>query len=1030
MPKFSSSLDDLNYKPKASSSSIPKRARKRVKPDHPINNHSGSPGKSAGRSPDATYDEKKDIVYLHFAGIPRSSYYACLLNTRFIPSCAGMDPKELVRNGGRDDVETALRNAEIFGMPPARRATERVAEGMSLNWFPWPPARPREGYSELGHRPGSSGEGDGDIWAGPPIPFLDDDATVVDFWSSPHLEAANNADRVPSPTPTRSKKPSISHKKKVISQPTQRKRAIIPGSPIPPEKSVGSPKRSSDQPQVNASRVKRDAAAFNLASKVIRSKVTNDRSRRDASEAEDDTPMFVQGSSSMPSSTPFRKPTHQVDTLQEDNDTPFFIPGSTSTSPFGDLERPSSDKAFASTASPPRFETPTAEMDESALYDYLYGFGAPIVKLPPARFKDDTSESAPTVVNEEPIVLETRSSPVHLDYSDYLHQDELPPSQSASDAVEGATAAVNEEEAGCDTLPSPSSNDYLQPSQYNDDVPLSATAVVNDEEALHKSSPSPIHNDYSDYLHSDALPPSHSRSDGLNAHMKDDDVPAATLPSVLISPARNNYSEYLHPDDDLPHPPLGSPVTHDTFRQNESQLMDELFGGPYPLSDEEIHRSLVNTPPPAYHGTIDPVLLGGGEANDDAPILEQIHSAPSQLSLSCSSSRPPTPPPRNSTSDPIDAPQSQEADTEMEDAASLRKGNSESHLLPTTESSIPAKTPSSSRTHDVPPSRRSAPRTSTAPPKVVVWSVRPKDAKGQELPFPQRVGRQFDFPAAPIQRFCHQCRNRPGRLMMNCTCGKDFCMRCVMMRYDDRIFPFDASAKNRPCPMCMDICNCTQCCLRRKEVYVSSVGACVKIVGEPDNLVLPPPKLKSRHKPSLKRRASRSVSPPPDRPHRVHKRPTKYRSPLPVPDFPAPVYQPMPLPAGPLAYWATIYGMSGQKLATAFTGGDAAEVVIVKPIQPPTTMVADQPAPHSTVPRRFVGKVQPSWGYGPDPYVTDVESDSLQGTRVRRKGKERQRKPPYARRFIGDPSLLYAKFKEDTSETPLCPRIPAMIYWA
>lgn len=215
----------------------------------------------------------------------------------------------------------------------------------------------------------------------------------------------------------------------------------------------------------------------------------------------------------------------------------------------------------------------------------------------------------------------------------------------------------------------------------------------------------------------------------------------------------------------------------------------------------------------------------------------------------------------------------------------------------------------------------------------------------------------------------------------------------------------------------MDICNCTQCCSRRKEVYVSSIGACVKIIGEPDNLDLPPPKSKSKPKPSLKRRASRSVSPPPDRPHRLHKRPTKYRSPSPVPDFPAPVYQSMPLPTGPLAYWATIYGMSGQKLATAFTGGDAAEVVIIKPIQPPTVTAADQPAPRVTVPRRFVGKVQSSWGYGPDPYVTDAESDS-QEARAKKKGKERQRRTPYARRFIGDPSLLYAKFKEHTPEAP------------
>ncbi|KAF4607553.1 hypothetical protein EYR38_001625 [Pleurotus pulmonarius] len=717
MPKVSSSFHDLDYKSKASTSSIPKRARKRVKPDHPINNHSGSPGKPAGRSPDATYDEKKDTVYLHFAGIRRSSYHACLLNTRFIPSCAGMDPKELVRKGGRDDVETALRNAEIFGTPPARRATERVLESTSFSWFPWPPTRPREGYSN--DRPGSSGEGAGDTWAGPPIPILDDDAMDVDPLSPSRPADANNADRTQSPTPIRGKKTNLSHKK-VTTQPVQRKRTIIPGSPIPPKKSMGRPTQSGDQPKANASQAKRDADASNRASKVIRTKVTKDHSQRDASQAKDDAPMFIQGSSSMPLSSPFRG--RQVDVFQADDDTPILVQGSRSaspTNPFGNSGQSCSDMEFASTASPPRFETPPAEvrvsvrrtspapqyliqMDESALYDYLYGFGAPIVKLPPSRFKGDIPEHTPTVVNDEPIVLETHATTIHLDYSDYLHQDDLPPSRPSGNVIEGAAASVNDEPAERNTLASLTHNDHannlppdeLQPSQSNDDVSESTTAVVNgedDEETMHDSPPSPVRNDYPDFQHSDALPPSQSRGDAIYIDpTKVTHEPAVALPSVLASPARNNCTEYLHPDDNLPHPSLGSPMTSG---QNGSELMNELFGDLSPLSDEEVHHSLVNTPPPTYHGTIDPVLLGGGRASDDAPTLDEIRSAPSQFSLSCSPSRSATPPPRSSISDPINTSQGQQADIEIEDVTSRRKDNSEGHLLPSTQSSTPGKRP-------------------------------------------------------------------------------------------------------------------------------------------------------------------------------------------------------------------------------------------------------------------------------------------------------------------------------------------------
>ncbi|KAI0329137.1 hypothetical protein GY45DRAFT_1305377 [Cubamyces sp. BRFM 1775] len=75
---------------------------------------------------------------------------------------------------------------------------------------------------------------------------------------------------------------------------------------------------------------------------------------------------------------------------------------------------------------------------------------------------------------------------------------------------------------------------------------------------------------------------------------------------------------------------------------------------------------------------------------------------------------------------------------------------------------------------------------------------------------------------------CHQCRNTTTREKMRCTamrdngtrCGLRFCERCITNRYPE--ITFDAYAVRFVCPRCQNTCNCTSCCARRGETYISA----------------------------------------------------------------------------------------------------------------------------------------------------------------------------------------------------------------
>ncbi|KAJ8495406.1 hypothetical protein ONZ45_g12869 [Pleurotus djamor] len=363
----------------------------------------------------------------------------------------------------------------------------------------------------------------------------------------------------------------------------------------------------------------------------------------------------------------------------------------------------------------------------------------------------------------------------------------------------------------------------------------------------------------------------------------------------------------------------------------------------------------------------------------------------------------------------------------------MLRGVSSSHISSSTPSSPGPPTPRS-ESPDLPlaSASRKLPQ-SCAPPSTVVWRVHPKDEEGRVLPFPEPKKRSFDWPSGDPNIFCHQCRNKTGLLATSCSCEKRYCIKCIMLRYDDQVYAFDASESNKPCPACMDICNCTSCCSRRKETYVSAKTFSVRIVGQSEvfsSAATSQPSGRTSKKPSTSGTTSTSKRP------RVPSE--KVRASLPEPRKPRPrpvvkeIWEPQSLPpvpsSGPLTFWGTIYGVSGQKVATGFMGGQA--LVVAQPLHPTTftrrpdtpevsrrsssSSSSPDPVPNQHI---FIGKVQRSWGLGPDPGIedgSDSESDDWtpQVTVKRRKNSKNAplpRVPVRTCRYIGKRPKFPAK---------------------
>ncbi|KAL0959147.1 hypothetical protein HGRIS_014434 [Hohenbuehelia grisea] len=224
----------------------------------------------------------------------------------------------------------------------------------------------------------------------------------------------------------------------------------------------------------------------------------------------------------------------------------------------------------------------------------------------------------------------------------------------------------------------------------------------------------------------------------------------------------------------------------------------------------------------------------------------------------------------------------------------------------------------------------------------------PRGAKGQVLVIEagSRKGTMsWPLNASQAPYYCHQCRTKSQRIRMICSCGKSWCIRCTLTRYDG-IVAFDASLKDYSnCPCCSGTCNCDLCCARRGDTYKKSSRATTfkpVLLNETRRTKRPPKPKKnpfaddamlSHHEVAL---ASGSAQP------------ATWLPPL------------APPPSTAVKYWGTIYGIDGRTVGRAYTATDGGNgALYALPVRPARRRV-------------FIGAIQDAWKLGPNPTILDL----------------------------------------------------------
>ncbi|KAH7908278.1 hypothetical protein BJ138DRAFT_1013111 [Hygrophoropsis aurantiaca] len=230
--------------------------------------------------------------------------------------------------------------------------------------------------------------------------------------------------------------------------------------------------------------------------------------------------------------------------------------------------------------------------------------------------------------------------------------------------------------------------------------------------------------------------------------------------------------------------------------------------------------------------------------------------------------------------------------------------------------------------------------------------------------------------------FCHQCRNKSDRDKMKCTskrpdgyaCGKLFCDRCVLNRYPE--IDFDSSLNEWTCPHCLNICNCSHCAPRRGEKYISARGGGFAGAPTKNHVVLVP------DKPA----PSGAASAPPGSSH------TK-------------------------TFWATVYGLSGERVGQAFLGADSQLSIPRIPNTKPTIKPKRR--------RVFIGEPQPSWGVKAIKYLHNTHDD-VSNERLAAVSRGNSVGGRQIRIYIGDRAALHEPFRRisdlDCDLSPLTSR--------
>ncbi|KAK7688359.1 hypothetical protein QCA50_008731 [Cerrena zonata] len=173
-----------------------------------------------------------------------------------------------------------------------------------------------------------------------------------------------------------------------------------------------------------------------------------------------------------------------------------------------------------------------------------------------------------------------------------------------------------------------------------------------------------------------------------------------------------------------------------------------------------------------------------------------------------------------------------------------------------------------------------------------------------------------------VEEYCHQCRNKPKMLKVRCSgtrpdgvpCGLYFCERCITRRYPE--IEFNAFDEDFICPKCDDFCNCTACCRRRGEEYISSRG------------VGPSPFLQNSQN------ASASTQP---------RNSSSLSKPYPMTDRNPPVTPALAVPPG--MFWGTVYDIDGKRIGAGVVSEDRQVIVTNDPLPPRKIIYVGKPPP-------------------------------------------------------------------------------------
>ncbi|KAF9645314.1 hypothetical protein BDM02DRAFT_596360 [Thelephora ganbajun] len=304
---------------------------------------------------------------------------------------------------------------------------------------------------------------------------------------------------------------------------------------------------------------------------------------------------------------------------------------------------------------------------------------------------------------------------------------------------------------------------------------------------------------------------------------------------------------------------------------------------------------------------------------------------------------------------------------------------------------------------------------------------------------------------------CHQCRRTTPHPKMHCyACTKHYCILCIVKRYHD--IEFHQFKEDFECPACLNKCNCTVCCDKRKEVYITTrhikfdKETMAKLLnGEIRSLphlsasfAGPRKGLEPGQDPiSLRRRKLPSTAgkgKTPARRKRVSSRrytpddddddgdsdtsKTQNASAWMKPTQAAMQTQRMLEESGSGRYWGTVYSLSGERVGMSYVGSNLQNVTVETINFSSASYTDHSPSPPRQQRKRvYAGKWQDIWGFRPE---ASDGSQSEDETRVNNQGGNKKELGRARFYYVGNQDVIrsWRKTRSKTVQRPPVTLLP------